>query len=122
MKLSKLKSIIREEIRRELNSKKHLEESIVTDLIALVLTPKVKKEAAKLKKTPEWKELELQAKKAADELEMVAKRLERVHKDQEDLAKEAKKLGIKVKPGMTFDEIMAQHPQHNVLLKKYKIK
>jgi hypothetical protein len=121
MKLSKLKSIIREEINREIN-KKQLDENIVADIIALILTPGVKKKASQLKNSPEWKELEAQTKKAVEELEMISKRLERIHKDQETLAKEAKKLGIKVKPGMTYDDIMAQHPQHNILLKKYKLK
>lgn len=112
MKLSNLRTLIREEIQKEVFSKKAqqhetLLESIVGDIIAAVLTPAVRKIADKYKKSPEYKELEAQAKKAADELELIAKRLERVHKEQEELAKEAKKLKIKYKPGMTAWEIRA---------------
>lgn len=112
MKLSNLRTLIREEIQKEVFSKKaqqynSLTENIVADIIALVLTPKVRKDAAKLKNSPEWKELEAQAKKATAELEMINKRLERLQKEQEDLAKEAKKLGVKYKPGMNAWEIRA---------------
>lgn len=94
------------------------EESIITKILYLFLSPKVKRDIKKVKNSPEWIELERQAKLAASELEAINKRLERIYSNRLELEKDAKKYGITVKPGMTFDEIMAQHPEHGKFPKK----
>ena len=110
MKKSKLKQIIREEYYNVTGKHVIMEESLITKILYLFLAPKVKRDVNKIKKTPEYIELERQAKLAADELETISKKLERVHDAQIELEKDAKKHGIPYKAGMTTAEIKALYP------------
>jgi hypothetical protein len=102
MKIS-LKTLIKEQIaqtRLDL-----LSESIVSDIMALILSPKVKKAVSKLKNDPEYKELERQAKLAQQELEAINKRLERNLSEREKVISDMKRAGIKVDVGMDIDQV-----------------
>jgi len=108
MKKSRLEQIIREEHNAVHGKKIITEESLITKILALILSPKVKKEVAKIKKTPEYIELEQQATLAIKELEAINKKLERVYADRVDLEKEAKKIGIKgYRQDMDYFELRA---------------
>jgi len=111
MKKSELKTIIKEEYTTS-KSKSMIVESIVEKMIALFLTPKINKEVKKYKKTPEYLELERQAKLAVKELEVISNKLERAYKDRDDahkelvaLEKQAKAHGVAYKAGMSVDQI-----------------
>ena len=117
MKKSQLKQIIREEYQTVTGKPISMltEESIITKILYLFLSPKVKRDISKIKKSPEYIELERQATLLAKTLEPINKRLDRIYNNRIELEKEAKKYGIKVSANMTYDEIMAQHPQHTKL-------
>jgi hypothetical protein len=122
MKKSELKQIIKEEYQKMNKNNKSIltEESLITKILYMFLAPKVKKDINKLKKTPEYKEYEQQAKIAVDNLEQISDRLSRVHRAQEDAIDAASKVGIKYRPGMTYDEIMALQPGLTKKLQTYK--
>lgn len=98
MKLTKL-------ISEQYNSKlKRLHENILTDMMTLILTPKLKKAMKSLKDDPEFKELEQQIKKSKEALDAITKRLERNLEKREELYADMKKAGIKVDTKMTWDQ------------------
>ena len=119
MKKSQLKQIIREEY-HNVTGNMLTEESIITKILYLFLSPKVKKDIEKVKNSPEYIELERQASLLAKTLEPINRRLDRIYNDRLELEKDAKKYGIKVSANMTYDEIMAQHPQHTKLQSLFK--
>ena len=103
MKKSELKQIIKEEYQKMNKYNKSIltEESIITKILYLFLSPKVKRDIKKVKNSPEWIELERQAKLAASELEAINKRLERAYKDQDTNIKSMQKAGIKITADMS---------------------
>jgi hypothetical protein len=106
MKKSDLKQIIREEYKTVTNNS--LSEGIVDKLIQLVLSPTINKKVKELKTTPEYIELEQQAKLAVKNLEAITDKLVRVSKKQDRLESEAKKLGVKgYRKNMTIWELEA---------------
>lgn len=103
MKKSKLKQIIREEY-QNVTGNLLVEESIVTKLLYLFLSPKIKKDISKIKNSPEYIELERQAKLAAKELEAINKRLERSYKESDATIKSMQNAGIKITANMSPKE------------------
>lgn len=97
-----MKKSIRQLIKEEVQKVKLsiLEESIVNDIMMLVLSPKIKKVVKTIKSDPEFQELERQAKLAKDELEAITKRIERNLDKREKAVAEMKKAGIKVDTSM----------------------
>jgi hypothetical protein len=97
----KLKLLIKESYDKQLH---RLNENILTDIMALILTPKLKKAMKSLKADPEFKELEQQIKKSKEELDSITKRLERNLEKREKTVADMKKAGIDVDINMTWDQ------------------
>jgi hypothetical protein len=93
----KLKSLIKESYDKQLL---RLNENILTDIMALILTPKLKKAMKSLKADPEFKELEQQIKKSKEELDAITKRLERNLEKRKSLVADMNKAGVKVDVNM----------------------
>jgi len=94
MKLTKL-------ISEQYNSKlKRLHENILTDMMTLILTPRLKKAIKSLKDDPEFKELEQQIKKSKEAIDAITKRLERNLDKRNKIVQDMKKAGIKVDTNM----------------------
>jgi hypothetical protein len=70
----------------------------------MFLSPKVKRDIKKVKNSPEWIELERQAKLAASELDAINKRLERAYKESDKSIKDMQKAGIKITSDMSPKE------------------
>lgn len=102
MHLQNLKSLLAESYNRKLSI---LNENILSDIMALILTPKLKKAMSSLKADPEFKELEKQIKLAKEELEAIAKRLERNLDKRKSIVADMNKAGIKVEVGMDSEQI-----------------
>ena len=102
MSSSKLKKLISESYNNRL---KRLNENIITDIMALILSPKLKKAMKSLKADPEFKELEQQIKKSKEELEAISKRLERNLEKRQELVKDMNKAGVKVDTSMNSEQI-----------------
>jgi chemotaxis regulatin CheY-phosphate phosphatase CheZ len=102
MHLQNLKSLLAESYNRKLSI---LNENILNDIMALILTPKLKKAMSSLKADPEFKELEKQIKLAKEELEAIAKRLERNLDKRKSIVADMNKAGIKVEVGMDSEQI-----------------
>jgi hypothetical protein len=98
----KLKSLIKESYDKQLL---RLNENILTDIMALILTPKLKKAMKSLKADPEFKELEQQIKKSKEELDAITKRLERNLEKRKSLVADMNKAGVKVDINMNSNEI-----------------
>jgi chromosomal replication initiation ATPase DnaA len=81
-----------------------LDENIVHDIMMLVLSPKVKKAMKTLKKDPEFIELERQIKRSKEEMEMIAKRIERNMEKRQGYINDLKKAGVKVDINMTSNQ------------------
>ena len=103
MKKSQLKHIIREEYQTVTGKPISMltEESIITKILYLFLSPKVKRDIKKVKSSPEYIELERQAKMAAKELEAITKKLERAYKDSDAAIKSMQSAGIKITTDMS---------------------
>ena len=108
MKKSELKTIIKEEYKTLTGKTLMNEESLATKIMYLFFAPKMKKDVAKIKKTPEFQELERQAKLAVKELEVITKKLERRYDDQQDVIKKVNKLGWKLKPWDNAQDLIKQ--------------
>ena len=106
MKKSQLKQIIREEYQTVTGKPISMltEESIITKILYLFLSPKVKRDISKIKNSPEYIELEHQAKLAAKEMEAINKKLERAYKDSDKNIKDMQKAGIKITSNMSPKE------------------
>jgi hypothetical protein len=98
MKHSELKTLLREQIYQSHLS--ILNETIVSDIMSLILSPKVKKAMKALRADPDFIELERQAKIAKEELEAINKRIESNLTRREKVIQDMKKSGIKVDPDM----------------------
>lgn len=103
MKKSQLKQIIKEEY-KQVTGNMLKEESIITKLLYLFLSPKVKRDIKKVKNSPEYIELERQAKLAANELDAINKRLERAYTKSDKSIKDMQKAGIKITSDMSPKE------------------
>jgi ribosome-binding ATPase YchF (GTP1/OBG family) len=118
MKLSKLRSIIAEEVK--LRTKHNiLSEGLVDKILSLILAPKIKRDADKLKKSAEYQALVSQAKQAIEGLEIVNNQLEQAYRRRDQLEKEAERYGIKLKPYSNTDELIAQFSSNKELKNKY---
>lgn len=102
MHLQNLKSLLAESYNRKLSI---LNENILKDIMALILTPKLKKAMSSLKTDPEFKELEKQIKLAKEELEAITKRLERNLDKRKSIVADMNKAGIKVEVDMDSEQI-----------------
>jgi len=102
MHLQNFKSLLAESYNRKLSI---LNENILNDIMALILTPKLKKAMSSLKADPEFKELEKQIKLAKEELEAIAKRLERNLDKRKSIVADMNKAGIKVDVDMDSEKI-----------------
>ena len=98
MKLSELKTLLREQIYHSHLS--ILTETIISDIMSLILSPKVKKAMKALRKDPDFIELERQANLAKEDLEAINKRIEANLTRREKVIQDMKKSGIKVNPDM----------------------
>lgn len=98
MNSTKLKKLIKEQVsqvRLQL-----INETIVQDLISLIVSSKVKKAMKSLQDDPDFQELQRQAKLAKDELEAINKRIESNLTRRDKAIQDMKKSGIKVDPNM----------------------
>jgi hypothetical protein len=102
MQAKNLKSLITESYNRRLY---RLNENILSDIMALILTPKLKKAMSSLKSDPEFKELETQIKLAKEELTAITKRHERNLDKRKSIVADMNKAGIKVEVGMDSEQI-----------------
>ena len=122
MKKSQVKQIIKEEVARAKSNL--MTENMISDFLALLLQPKVNKEIAKYKSTPEYKELEREIEQAKKKMERAAAKLNKVANEKEKMAKDAKKLGIDIKSDFTYYDIVDAFEGHQKALedklKKYK--
>jgi hypothetical protein len=110
MKLSQLKSIIKEEVNKySTYSNTLLAEGLVDKIISLILTPKVKRDAEKIKKSTEWKNLQAQIKLTAEHLAQLEKEAANQVKEAEKMYDEAKKYGYKFSSDMSTDEFIQQY-------------
>ena len=73
------------------------EESLITKILYLILSPKIKRDIKKVKNSSEYMELERQAKLAAAELEAINKRMERSYESAKKAYEDAAKKGYKWK-------------------------
>ena len=92
MKRSELKKIIKEEVEREL-----VIEGIIDSLVMMFLAPKLKRDAKKLKNSPEWKELVQKINTTRAEMDLYNDRLEQRLKWYDDLEKDPEKHGLNKK-------------------------
>lgn len=102
MSKSSLKTLISESFNKRLSI---INENILTDIMALILTPKLKKAMKSLKNDPEFKELEQQIKKSKEELDAIQKRLERNLEKRKGLVADMNKAGVKVNVDMDSEQI-----------------
>jgi hypothetical protein len=135
MKLLEIKQIIKEEVilhkltqcdlsiietYSNLLNSLPLNESFLSSLLGVFLDRKYRRKAEEFKKTPEYKDLMLQLKISADSLNAVTTKLKDAIDEKESLSAAAQKLGIKVRPFTTIDDLVAQYPNHAKLLARYK--
>lgn len=114
--MKNLKKILSEEIQKvrlEL-----LEESIISDIMSLILSPKVKKAMKNLKDDPDFIELERQIKVNADELNAINRRLEKNLSEREKHIVDMKKAGIKVEAGMNGEQMFRAYKEWQEKLNK----
>ena len=122
MKLYKVKAILKEHVKKasERTGRDLIAEGLLDKLLVMIMAPKVRKDADKLKKSPEYQALVAQAKQALEALDVVNKQLEQAYIERSKLEDEARQYGIKIKPYKTTDELIAQFPSHEMLKKRYK--
>jgi uncharacterized protein (UPF0335 family) len=105
MKLSKLKSIISEEITKV---GKPLTEGLLEKILVMILTPKVRKDAERIKNSPEWKNLQARLKQTVENLKVIEKEAEDLVKTSEDLYSQAKQYGYTFSASSSHEEKMAE--------------
>lgn len=93
----------------EATSAVSLTENFINSLIALALSPKVKKIEKQLKNDPEYQALEKKAKQIQDELDVINKRLEKVVTEREKIVSDMRKNGMKVSGDMSASELRASY-------------
>lgn len=105
MKLAKLKSIISEEI---INLGTPLTEGLLEKVLALILAPKVRRDAEKIKNTPEWKNIQARLKQSVESLKVLEKEAESLVKSSDDLYKQAKTYGYEFSSKTSHDQKIAE--------------
>lgn len=114
MKLSKIKSVISEQVSK---SGRTLTEGLLEKILLLILTPKVRRDAEKLKNSPEWKNLQARLKQSVENLKVIEKEAEDLVKSSEDLYKQAKTYGYEFSAKSSHAEKMAELDRWNKDLK-----
>jgi hypothetical protein len=114
--MSKLKSLLPETLITKLTK---INEGIIDDIMSLVLSPKLKKAAKAIKEDPEYQELSRQAKLAKEELEAIAKRIERNLEKKEKIIQDMKKSGIKVDSNMSSSQVYKAYKDWEKNLDKF---
>jgi uncharacterized protein (UPF0335 family) len=105
MKLSKLKSIISE----ELNKIGHpITEGLLEKILVMVLSPKVRRDAEKIKNSPEWKNLQARLKQSVETLKSLEKEAEGLVKSSEELYKQAKTYGYEFSGKTSHDQKVSE--------------
>jgi uncharacterized protein (UPF0335 family) len=105
MKLSKIKSVIAEQLSK---SGKPITEGLLEKILVLVLSPKVRRDAEKLKNSPEWKNLQARLKQSVENLKGLEKEAENLVKSSEDLYKQAKTYGYEFSTKSSHEQKMAE--------------
>lgn len=93
MKRSDLTQIIKEEVNRHL-----MIEGIIDTIMMAFLSPKIKKEVSKLKKTAEFKELLKRLQYDKEQIEMYSDRAEKALAKCKETQAKSKKMGVKTYP------------------------
>jgi len=120
MKLTEVKNLIIEQVYQyKLDI---INEAIMQDFLALLLSSKVRRDLRKYKNTPEYKELERQITISKKNLDTLAAKLERHAAQRDALIKDAAAMGIKVKDSMTYDDIISAFPDHTAEINKMRKK
>jgi len=101
--MNRLKKLISEEVKKV--RLEILEENILSDLLALFLTPKVKKAVKILRDDPEFVKLEKKIKDTQVEINAITKRLEKNLTEREKHLADMKSLGIKVDSKMNSEQV-----------------
>jgi len=101
--MNRLKKLISEEVKKV--RLEILEENILSDLLALFLTPKVKKAVNILRDDPEFVKLEKKIKDTQIEINAITKRLEKNLTEREKHLANMKSLGIKVDSKMNSEQV-----------------
>ena len=103
MKASELRNIIKEEV---CNVKLSiLNENIVQDIMALILSPKAKRAAKALKSDPDFIELQKEIEHTTKSLEQINKRLERNLAKRTETMKGMQDAGIKINTSMDSEQM-----------------
>jgi uncharacterized protein (UPF0335 family) len=105
MKLSKIKSIITEEFSKR---GKTLTEGLLEKILLLVFSPKVRRDAEKIKNSPEWKNLQARMKQSVENLRALEKEAEGLVKTSEELYKQAKSYGYDFSSKASTDQKTAE--------------
>ena len=117
MKQFKLKDLIKEQIQNV--RLQLLDESIVKDIMSLILSPRVKKAIKTLRDDPDFKELEQQIKLAKDELEAINNRIEKNLAKREKVVQDMKKAGIKVDTNMDSTQMLQAYREWSDSIDKH---
>lgn len=88
-----------------------LTESLLHDIMALILSPKIKRSISAYKETNEYKELEAEIKKSSDRLTTISKRLEQLHKERQSNIDQLNKMGVDVKLSMSPTEMYNKYTE-----------
>jgi hypothetical protein len=110
MKLSKLKSIISEEITKIGHP---ITEGLLEKILVMVLSPKVRRDAERIKNSPEWKNLQARLKQSVETLKSLEKEAEQLVSSSEELYLQAKKYGYKFSSGLSHEAKMAEFDRWN---------
>jgi uncharacterized protein (UPF0335 family) len=105
MKLSKIKSVISEQLSKSGNP---ITEGLLEKILLLILSPKVRRDAEKLKNSPEWKNLQARLKQSVENLKGLEKEAEDLVKSSDELYKQAKTYGYEFSSKSSHEQKMAE--------------
>jgi uncharacterized protein (UPF0335 family) len=105
MKLSKIKSVISEQLSK---SGTPITEGLLEKILLLILSPKVRRDAEKLKNSPEWKNLQARLKQSVENLKGLEKEAEDLVKSSGELYKQAKTYGYEFSSKSSHEQKMAE--------------
>lgn len=114
MKLSKIKAVISEQLSI---SNRPLTEGLLEKVLLLILSPKVRRDAERLKNSPEWKNLQARLKQSVENLKVIEKEAEDLVKSSEALYKQAKTYGYDFSAKTSHADKMAELDRWNKDLK-----
>ncbi len=133
MKTSHLKQIIKEEIlycnlqliheafnktQADLKSHYILRENIITDVMALFLEPKYRKQADAVKNSPEYKELSREITRTSDTINRLTKRLKKYIDSHKSNIESMKKAGIAATQDMDSEQLFRAYKSWQTKLNK----